>query len=486
MGSSATTTDDVRRWLDLLHQPDHLAETNIIEVLRDLGRLPTELVGVDAGRAAAKALVASIERLRPADAAGPDEHLPYRVLHTCFVADLKAAAAARQLGMSTRSLTRWRGRAIRLLALELLARVAPTPDGYRFSPIPAILDFQPRPGVTGKLRHGLTHDRYLHVHGPKGIGKTCLVAELAIELQAATPVLWYRFRTGVNDSAGTLLFEVAEHLRGRGKPQSAEAITRAAPAIDVGPISRLVLRDLNGTPLLLVLDDYHLAEHDPAIAGFLDDAVPRLPDLRVITIGRHSEPPPGVGASYVVPPMTRLETEQLLVHAGVRSDPVMTDGIRRWTAGIPQLIKLAATWLTTASDAEVTRGLTAFTELDEVQNFLVGSVAELIDNADRAVLDAASMFRQHFNDAALAHVADSSIGAVADTSARLVHSHVATRSRAGDVAFFHTSIREYFYQRLASPRRAELHRRAADWYLRHGNPSEARYHERMAAPESDK
>jgi len=473
--------DDVRRWLDLLHQPDLLAQTNILDVLHGLGRLTPDKIGLDASRDAVSLLIDSIERLRPVRTAKREETLPYQVLHTCFVSGVKHAKAAEQLGMSSRSLTRWRVRAIKLLASELLQPMMPAAGAYRPSPIPAILDFQPRPAVATRLRQGLATDHYVHVHGPKGIGKTCLVAELAVELQAATPVLWYRFRTGLSDSAGTLLFEIAEYMRSRGRNQAAAAFARSAPVIDVGPASRLVLRDLSEAPLLLVLDDYHLGESDPAISGFLDDAVPRLPDLRVITIGRHSNPPGGVGVSCAIPPMSRVETERLLVLAGVRGDPVMIDSIRRWTAGIPQLIKLAGTWLSTANPSEVTKGLKAFTEREEVQNFLVGSIAELMDTSDRAVLDAASVFRAHFNDSALAYVADSSIGAVGDTSARLVRTHVAARSRAGDVAFFHTSIREYFYKRLDPAQRARLHRRAEDWYQRHGNLNEARYHERTAA-----
>src|SRR5207248_4802553 len=134
------------------------------------------------------------------------------------------------------------------------------------------------------------------------------------------------------------------------------------------------------------------------------------------------------------------------------------------TAGIPQLIRLAATWLQAASDEEIARGLAAFTELDSVQSFLLGAVTELIESADRAVLDAASLFRQHFSDEAVAHVAGLTVGAVRDISRRFVVAHLATRSRSGDVAFFHASVREYFYSRLDESRRRELHDRAARWY----------------------
>lgn len=479
--SEVPSEDDVRRWLGHLHQPDLLAQTNIVDVLRNQGRLSSDQTGVDLGRAAATLLAESIERLKPAPDASPDQKLIYRVLQTRYLLGLKHAQAAHRLDVSSRQLSRWAARAVTLLTTELAGTPLVPTEAYRFTPIPAIIDFQARPAVTSRLRLCLTQHRYAHVHGPKGIGKTSLVAELAIELQSVAPVLWYRFRPGINDSAATLLFEIAEHLRMRSRPDSATALAHGFPAVDIGLISRLMLRELSGMPLILVLDDYHFGEHDPAIAGFLDDAVTRLTDLRVITIGRHTNPPQGAGATYVIPPMSRLEAQQLLAQAGVEVDPAMAEAIRRWTTGVPQLIRLAASWLAAASESEVTRGLAAFNELDEVQDFLLGSIAELIDTADRAVLDAASIFRRYFSDEALAYVIDSTVGAVRDTSRRLVHSHVATRSRNGDVAFFHTSIREYFYQRLTPESRPRLHLRAADWYARHGSPDEARHHRHMIA-----
>jgi ATP/maltotriose-dependent transcriptional regulator MalT len=325
----------------------------------------------------------------------------------------------------------------------------------------------------------VTH-RFIHVHGPRGIGKTCLVGELAAEEQATTPVLWYRFRSGVNDSLSTMLFELSEYARSQGRKQAALAFDTATAGMDVGLAGRLILRDLAELPLLLVLDDFHLAESDRRIAGWLEDAVPRLPSLRVITIGRHRDMPPGARANYLVPPMSRVETERLLAQAGLRSDPIISERIRRWTTGVPQLIKLAARWLATATDDEVKRGLSAFSELDDVQDFLLGSISELIATEDRAILDAASVFRQHFNDGAVAHVSQSSVGAVADTSARLVRAHIATRSRSGDVAFFHASIGDYFYRRLSAADRRRLHERAAEWYASHNDRAEATHHEQLA------
>ena len=118
-----------------------------------------------------------------------------------------------------------------------------------------------------------------------------------------------------------------------------------------------------------------------------------------------------------------------------------------WTGGIPQLVQLAAPWLSTATPEEITGGIVTFTERDEVQAFLLDWLTGLMDSYDRDVLEAASIFRDQFTDAALAFVTGRTTGQVSDISRRLVRYHVALRGRGGDVAFVHGSIRDYVYLR---------------------------------------
>lgn len=464
-----------------LRQPDRLAETSLIALLRDQGRLDPELSGVELGEAAGAALIAAIERLRPASGSVREAQLPYLVLQNSFLSGMKREQSASRLGISTRQLTRYRSRAIQLLGAELARPPVETPATYRFPPVPAISDFQPRPAVTRGLLRALPEQHFVHVHGHSGIGKTALIADLAVNAGVGRPVLWHRFRSGLNDSMASLFFELAEHLRTRGRPTTASTLAQSMPTPDLNLLTRLLVRELDGLPTLLVLDDYHVVEGEGSIGAFLEDAVTRLPELHVITIGRHSDPPSGARITVEMQPMTRLETQALLEQLGVRATPELASSIQRWTAGLPQLIRLAASWLRTVSDADVSRGLSAFNELDEVQDFLLGSIAELMGTADRSVLDAASVFRQRFNDAAVAHVAGLSVGTVRDTSRRLVRAHVGTRSREGTVAFFHISVREYFYSRLTQERRLELHARAAEWCQGANLQEEAEYHHQVLA-----
>jgi ATP/maltotriose-dependent transcriptional regulator MalT len=473
---------DVRRWLSLLRQPDRLSGPDVAALLRARGRLPAAGSPIAVGHAARDMLVQAIDRLRPADDGPKQQALPYLVLKTCFVDGAKHTSAADRLGMSPRQLTRERARAIRLLSAELTASAAPPAETgtYRAEPIPAIASFLPRPGVTRELGELLATHHLVHVHGPKGAGKTSLVAELAADTARRTPVFWYRFRTGVNTTFGAFSFELAEYLRSQQRPALAEYIAEALPAPDAGIVSRLAMRDLTETSQLVVLDDCHVVEDGSAIFGFTEEAVVRLPELRVVTVGRHRDAHLRVGTAYALPAMTRLETQTLLAQLGVRTGPTMAESVHAWTEGLPHLVTLAASWLKAEAPHEIGAGIEALTQQQEVQDFLLSAISELLDSADRAILDAASVFRDRFTDESLAWVSEQTVGIVQDTSHRLVRRHLASRSRTGDVAFFHASVREYFYARLTPERRHEIHLRAGEWYAAHGNTGEAAYHGRLA------
>ena len=421
----------------------------------------------------------AIDRLKPPEEASQEERLPYDVLKTCFVDGAKLWQAANKLGMSERQMTRERTRALRLLKAELESPAPEAGPRYRPEPIPAILGFLARPVLSKELQGALRDHRLVLVHGPPGAGKTSLVAELAAETAERTPTFWYRLREGVNDSVEALLFELGEYLRSRRKPDLAMYMAEALPSPERALATRLALKGLSGSAHLLVFDDYHVVDEDPAVGGLLEEAVGRLPDLRVVTIGRHRVEA-RAGGSLAVPPFALTETQALLAQLGLEVNVEMSGTVHSWTEGVPHLIKLAASWLKTATPSEIAQGVESLSDREEVQDFLLGSITELIGPDDRAILQAASIFRDRFTDDALAFVAERTRGEVQDTSRRLVRAYVATRSRSGDVAFFHHSVRGYVYDRLPLDRSRELHERAASWYKRNDAPDEAKHHEKAS------
>jgi ATP/maltotriose-dependent transcriptional regulator MalT len=427
-----------------------------------------------AGQLAAQRLIDAVERLRRPDDADRHERLPYLVLKTCFVDGVKMLAAADRLVLSRRQLTRECGRAVERLHGELVSHVQrpAAARGYAGEPLPTIAQFMPRPHVTNELGARLGRASLVHVHGPKGVGKTSLVADYAANAARTRPVIWYRFRPGMNTSWSSLSFDVADYLKSRGHGEAAEYLGRTLGSADPALVARILIRDLRDEDSLFVFDDFHLAEDDPHIGGFLDEASSRLPTLSIIAIGRHRPDGP-VENTYEVPPLNASETHALLGQLDVRVKPDMAELIRDWTQGVTHLVRLAASWIRTVTAAEVTKGLAAFTQLDEVQGFLLDSVTDLLDSRDRSILQAASVFRDRFTDESLAYVAERTVGEVRDTSRRLVRYHVASRGRLGDVAFFHASVREYIYAHLDDDTRHRMHARAAAWFELTGPESEA-------------
>jgi ATP/maltotriose-dependent transcriptional regulator MalT len=436
------------------------------------------------GHAAAELLLDAIERLKPSVNGGRDEGLPHQVLQICFVEGNKLFQAATKLGLSERQLSRERSRAIRLLLAEITGSITESAE-YRGEPIPTIRGFLPRPGSMRKLRKALDEFRLVNIHGAPGAGKTSLVAELASEVSTSTPVLWYRFRPGVNVTLEAVLFEIGELLRAARSPELGEFMSRALPNVDAGLATRLALKSLGTGPRLLVFDDYHLVEDDAALISFVEEIALRLPEVRVITVSRHRHAGSSEGTSIEIGALARSETETLLNKFGIGVDQQMTRKLHSWTSGNVHLLKLAASWLRTATKEEVDEGVESLKDLEEVQVFLLDTVTELIDSDDRTILRGASVFRDRFSDDALAHVTRRTAGTIMDASLRLVRAYVATRSRNGDSAFFHHSVRDYIYERLEPDMKAELHERAAEWYDKTGNHSEANHHRRMAGIEPE-
>jgi ATP/maltotriose-dependent transcriptional regulator MalT len=436
---------------------------------------------MDFGRAAAELIRDKIDALKAPPDAGRAQQLPHLVLETCFVDGAKLFQAAGRLGLSERQLTRERARAIGLLKAEL--ETATSARSYRPEPIPAIGGFLARPAQTRTLKAALEKARHVTVSGAPGIGKTSLVAALASEASEGASVFWYKFRPGMNAALNSILFDLGEYVASENVFDLADYMDGALPAPDTALATRLALRALDGRPRFLVFDDYHVAEENEPVLGFLEEIAARLPSVRVISVGRRRLlGAPGTRVVEIAP-FTRTESTELLTRLKVACSTPMVRRLHAWTGGNPHLLKLAASWLKTATEEEVARGFSSFTDQLEVQTFLLSTVTELLDSDDRALLEAASIFRDRFSDEALGFVAQRTRGAVIDAGIRLVRAYVATRSLDGDSAFFHASVRDYVYERLDADRRSLLHRRASLWYERAGDDAEAAYHRRRARPD---
>ena len=446
-------------------------------LLRAHGHLTIGATAQTVGSAGARLLADSIERLRPARSAPRAEQLPYLVLKTCFVDGAKLRHAALKLEISERQLSRERARAISLLG-ERIGRTSLLP-GFTSEQIPAVERFVARTAISELLEQLLQDHRLARVHGPPGIGKTSLVADLALR-EAVAQVWWHRFRKGVNDSLEAAMIDLGHWLAGHGLPELATYLAERA-RVDQRVASRIALEGLGRTSPLAVFDDFHHVGADSAIRLFLEEAMARLAGIRVVTISRLR--PPDNECAVEIPELTLEETQSLLGGLGVRRPLDFIARVHLRTAGNPQLVKLSARWIADTPARDVDVVLARLGEHEDIQEFLLAHITELLDSDDRRVLQAAAIFRSRFSDDALAHVVELTRGSVQDASRRLVRSYVATRSARGAIALVHSIVRTYVYDRLDEDERKRLHLRAAAWYHRSGDAAETRYHRAAAGLE---
>jgi hypothetical protein len=476
-GPNAVSEERLRRWLGLLRQPDKLATEEIEVLLKAHGCMPESQSPLAIGQAGAQLILNAIERLRPSEDAGRSESLPHEVLTRCFIDGAKLFQAAVQMGLSERQLSRERARAIGLLKAELdNAPTAHRPIDYLAEQIPTIRGFLDRPAEMNRLKKALHSTGLVIVHGAPGIGKTSLVAELVSEASTKLPVLWYRFRPGVNTSLAAVLFEIGAHLRSRNSHDLGEYLDDSLPNIDTALATRLAMRGLGEGAALIVFDDYHLIEDDLPIKGLIEEMVARLPEMRVVAISQHRYLGMVHGTGVEIGPLARLQAAELLAHLGVACSDKMLRSLHSWTNGNPHMLKLAASWLRKANPEQVEEGVASLRDQAEIQDFLLSQVTNVIDPDDIEILKGASIFRSQFSDDALAFVTDKTRGAVVDSSIRLIRAYIATRNRDGDSAFFHNSVRDFVYERLDMESRCRLHGRAAEWFEKEDHAREAAWH----------
>lgn len=477
----STEIDDVilRRWLALLHQPFKLDSPELRGLLRAHGRMPPVTTAEAVGRAGVGLLRDAIERLRPAEGS-EEEARPYHVLKLCFVERLKLPQAAARLDISERQLSRERARAIAILKDRLNSDLVPI---THFAPedIPVVDSFVPRRAVAASIERLIAERRLVHVHGPPGVGKTSLVADIAART-SDQPVWWYRFRARINDSLAAMMIDLGHWLDLHGI-HDLTAHLREPHSTDQTVTTRLALRMLGQLPPLIVLDDAHVAEKDRAISSFIDEAIARIARLRAVMVTRRRVVDDE--RAIEVPGLTLEEAGAFLLNLGIRVQLDVASKVHLRTGGNPQLVKLAARWIGDTPSEDVALKLRELGDQEHVQEFLLRSVTELLDPDDLQVLQAASVFRSRFSDDALAYVVQLTRGAVQDASRRLVRAYIATRSARGDNAFIHSMVRNYIYDRLGVDRRTALHRRAAAWYHGVGDAEETAYHRESAGLDPD-
>jgi DNA-binding CsgD family transcriptional regulator/tetratricopeptide (TPR) repeat protein len=323
--------------------------------------------------------------------------------------------------------------------------------------------------------------RVVLVSGPAGIGKTRLVEEFAAGAgdlptgwggavaDAGMPALWpwTRALRGLPGPRAALASLVAGDAQAAyGSADDAAATTFAA---DTRVVDALADEAGAGTGLLLVLDDLHWA--DRATLRLLERVATEVRRLPLLVIGTHrdgaGEPLHGVhrqGATEELPlgPLDPQDARTLLSTAVARADPAAVRRAAQISGGSP-LYLLTLTRVA----ADQMRGTGSWDDaVGEAPAFrhLVTAALRSAGPDTAAAVEALSVLGPTADVDLVARLLDLDSGGTAIELLRpaVPAGLVRIPSAGTTVHFAHVLVRDAAYASLPAPRRAALHRRAAE------------------------
>ncbi|HEY5882551.1 MAG TPA: LuxR C-terminal-related transcriptional regulator [Nakamurella sp.] len=348
--------------------------------------------------------------------------------------------------------------------------------GFRTAPPMVPRGFVRRARVTSLLDRAVTGPVTLVSAGP-GHGKTLALADWAG--RTTLRVAWLSIDPS-DDSLPGFWSALIASLQVCGAAESGSVLADLSPAASfgVGDTALVVdvLAHLPG-PLVLVLDDFqHL--RDRAVLRSIELLLDRLsPTVHAIFSARY-DPPLRLRRLAISDRLAEIRADQLafdtaeagrlLVAAGLTLSPVtvsrLVDRTRGWAAGL----RLAASSLDRAAPEEAVARLRGSDR--PVADYLMQEVLDQLSDPDRRFLLRASLA-----DPVTADLAQALTG-VADGQARLESLEAGNGfivGLAGGRTWFtwHPLFREMLAHRLTVEHPGvigDLHRRAADWLVEHG------------------
>ncbi|HYM39140.1 MAG TPA: AAA family ATPase [Thermoplasmata archaeon] len=303
-----------------------------------------------------------------------------------------------------------------------------------------------------------TGSRMLLVTGLAGIGKSALVATWAQGRGLGVPV--YGFEAHRSSTPAGLLSDFGAFLAALGKPTLAAHLSQGVP-LDPAFIARVLKRDLDEGPILVVLDNADQASRDLArLISSLFAGTNAQFACRVILIGRrfpkwlsHRSRRTSLLDARQVQGLDSSASRTLLRSRGLGPESNLADEIIRKTRGHPLLLHLAASTGTGRGSV--------------VQRYLRDEVWDSLSTKDRSVLEAASIFRRAVNERTLEDVAS----ADPRTLGNLAERSLLERTVAGGFEM-HDLVREFVGSQISDAKRRRLHSRAASTLLRASDPRE--------------
>src|SRR5215218_4084113 len=326
----------------------------------------------------------------------------------------------------------------------------------------------------------------LRIVGEPGIGKTRLANEVAAELAGQATVLSARCPPYGTGATWLPLLEIVAQLGGvdavrelLADEDDGDVVVRrigelAGLAEGSGSsgeafwaVRRLLEALARERPLVLVLEDLHAAE--PTFLDALEYLEQRVVDAAVLVVATGRPEllelrPDWHGPALTLAPLDDAEAAQLVDYV-TGGDAVASTRARvlETAEGNPLFVEQLLAFATETDDP---------TALPPTLDALLTSRLDLLDPAERAVLERAAVIGREFWHGAVIELSpDGDAAAVRRRLLALVRRglvHPADSAFASDDAyrFHHALIRDAAYAAISKATRAELHERLADWFDR--------------------
>ncbi len=293
--------------------------------------------------------------------------------------------------------------------------------------------------------------RVLLITGLAGIGKSSLVAAWVQGRDLNAPV--YGFEIHRSSTAASLLTDFGVFLAAQGRPALATHLAQGVPLATTFVV-RLLERELGRKRVLVVIDNLNQAGR--GMSRLLDELIlktGRTLPIRAVLVGRKT--PRWIEVSKrrdrevevrQIDGLDGAASKALLGSRGMRPDSAGVGEIVRKTRGHPLLLHLAAT--------------TGLSQGSGARRYLEEEVWGSIAASERAVLEAASIFRKPVTE----HTLESVAGCDQRVLESLSERSLLERTVAGGYSV-HDVMKEFTIQRLSVDRRERLHGRAANLLL---------------------
>lgn len=347
-----------------------------------------------------------------------------------------------------------------------------------------------RARLEAQLSKGTSQSFTLVSAGP-GSGKTFAVAAWAASGVAPGPVAWLSLDTTDNDPR-TFWSNLLQSVIGSGAVPDDHALREIIPGTTFGPVEA---REVGAriaelpTPVVLVLDDFHEITSEPVLEAFgqLVDYLPA--SVRLVMLTR-ADPMLRLHRLRVGGQLTEIRTEDLAFTEqetcelfdlqGIALEQNQLRDLRARTQGWPAGLRLAAMSL---DPADVDAGIARFSGNERaVADYLIGEVLDRLSREDRDFL-----LKTSITDKINSDLADTLLGR-GDSQLRLeklagANAFVVALGGQNQWFSYHPLLQELLRHRVAleQPTAVDsLHRLAAAWMVRHGEPIESIRHSILA------